>query len=367
MRLLFIQKSASSGGGSKVSLVETLRAGLEGSAFLANVLAGEEGPFLERYRQLGLSPYLAPIPEWRKLFHRIRFPGAIRSLSSIVSGFAPEVVVSNEMWWGPHALYLSRRLGCRSACIIRDGIATLSTARKYRLQELDRVLCVSNSLANQLLPDPVLATKVRTFYNCVRLPDHDPAVEHDVARAMERYPKGKRWMLVIGKVGFRKNQSEAVHCLERLVRNGWTEWGLLLAGTVEEEYRPVIERVIRESGLVDRVCLFGEIPNIASALRRTHLVILTSTREGMPRSLIEGILGGKLCFTSNVEGSEEIFGEHKSLFVSDPPDGGALADRILSTLRNPEGAEQARASLQERAERLFSPQSHVHALLRALE
>ncbi|MDH3236915.1 MAG: glycosyltransferase [Deltaproteobacteria bacterium] len=350
-----------------MSLVETLRAGLENSAFYANVLAGESGPMIERYRELGLRVYIAPIPEWRKLFHRPRFPIAIPRLSTIVSDFAPEVIVSNEIWWSPHALLMSKRLGCRSACIIRDGIATISKARKYRLQELDRIVCVSNSLASQLLPDDVMAPRVRTVYNCVRLPDPDPSVERNVASALERHPKTRKWMLVIGKVGFRKNQAAAVHCLDELGKHGWTEWGLMLAGAVEEDYRPKISRAIQETGLADRVCLLGEIPNIASVLRRADMVILTSTREGMPRSLIEGILGGKLCFTSPVEGSEEIFGEHRSLFVSDTVDGRAIARKILATLKAPDVAEQARAALQERSERLFSPKAHVRALLQALQ
>lgn len=367
MRLLFVQKSASSGGGSKVSLVETLRAGIERGAFEANVLMGEDGPMVDQYRQLGMEPILAFLPEWRKLFHRLRFPRAIRTASSTVAGFSPHHIVSNEMWWGPHALFLSRELGCRSACIIRDGIATLPTARKYRLQELDRVICVSRSLANQLLPDPVLAARVRTVYNSVRLPDPDPAVDRDLSRAMAQYPQVSRWMLVIGKVGVRKQQAEAVRCLGRLVQRGWKEWGLLLAGKVEEPYRPVIERTIRESGLADRVCLYGEVSNVTSALRATHLVVLTSRREGMPRSLIEGLLGGKFCFTSRVEGAEEIFGEHGPLFVNESTDGAALAERILSTFADRERAEQARISLRKRAERLFSPESHIEALLRALQ
>jgi glycosyltransferase involved in cell wall biosynthesis len=364
MNLLFIQKSTGRGG-AKNSLTESLRAITAQPDLHPHVIVGEPGPFLDRCAHLHLPTTLAPLPEWRKLLDRLRFPSAIKSLATTLSNTRPDWIISNEMWWGPHAAHLARHLHCRSAVILRDGIATIKKSHQYRLYQNDLILPVSSTIADALTADPTLAPRVHVLFNSVSLPPANPADAATLHNLLEPFPLVQRWLLIVGKLSSRKNQADAVRTLRALIDDGHTDLGLLLAGDIDPDYRPEMDATIAQTRLADRVAMIGNFDGLTSLLEKAHTVLLPSFREGLPRSLVESITAAKPAFSYPCEGVDDIYGTHRTTFVSHESTSPSLTETIRRAWSDPAATQAAFQNVRTQVLARFSPEAHL-ARLRSL-
>jgi glycosyltransferase involved in cell wall biosynthesis len=302
------------------------------------------------------------LPEWRKLFERLRFFSAIKKAAALASEHRPDWIISNEMWWAPHAARIAKHLGCRSAVILRDGIATIPKARQYRLFGNELILPVSSTIGNALLPDPAFRDRVNVLFNSVSVPAGNASQASELDEKLRAFPAVGRWLLVVGKVGARKNQTDAVKILRLLIDDGHTDLGLLLAGDIDPAYAPDMEAAISADRLGDRVAMIGNFDGLAALLERAHTVLLPSFREGLPRSLVESIIAGKPAFSFPCEGVEDIFGDHLTTFVSQESTAPSLYQVIRHAWQNPSLSastfDMVRAQVADR----FSPAAHLQHL-----
>lgn len=358
MNVVFIQKSTGRGG-AKNSLLETLQAISSDGKIHAEVIVGERGPFVDHCAALGIPTTLVQIPEWRKFFDRLSFSGAMKRIATPFAGRKIDWVISNEMWWGPHAARIAKHLGCRSAAILRDGIATIPKALQYRLFENDLILPVSSTIAGALTSHPKLAARVHVLFDPVSLPPENAAHNLSLDQLLEPFTEVRRWLLVVGKLSFRKNQADAVRITRSLIDNGDPDLGLLLAGDIDPAYRPEMDRVIHETGLARRVAMIGNFDGITSLLQRAHILLLPSFREGLPRSLVEAITADKPAFSYPCEGVEDIYVDFRGTFVSTESTADSLYESIRRAWNSPEITGDAHAAVRQRALSLFSPQAHI--------
>jgi glycosyltransferase involved in cell wall biosynthesis len=361
MNLLFIQKSTGRGG-AKNSLAESLHAISRDGEIHAEVIVGERGPFVDRCTALGIPTTISLLPEWRKLFNRLRFSGAMKRHAALLAGRKIDWVISNEMWWGPHAARLARDLGCRSAVILRDGIADIPKALRYRLNDNDLILPVSSTIGDALAPHPALGPRIHILFNSVSLPPANPQDASALASLLQPFPAVRRWLLVVGKVCARKNQADAVRLTRMLLADGHQDLGLLLAGDIDPEYTVEMNAVITETQLTDRVAMIGNFDGLTTLIYKAHTVLLPSFREGLPRSLVEAITAGKPAFSYPCEGVDDIFGNHRSTFVSEKSDAPSFHQTIRSAWSAPDATAEAFTTVRNNVLARFSPESHLTRL-----
>ncbi|SDB54336.1 Glycosyltransferase involved in cell wall bisynthesis [Desulfonatronum thiosulfatophilum] len=88
----------------------------------------------------------------------------------------------------------------------------------------------------------------------------------------------------------------------------------------------------RSEGLVELLGFREDIPSLFSS---SHVVVLPSYREGLPKSLVEAAAAGRAVVTTDVPGCRDAIEPDKSgllVPVKDPP---ALADAIQRLIENP--------------------------------
>lgn len=360
MRVVFIQKSTGRGG-AKNSLAESLTAIRRDSSIDVRVLAGAPGLFVDRCQALGVRCDIVRLPEWRKFFDRLGFSGAMKSAAGLLRDAAPDWVISNEMWWAPHAARIARHLGCRSAVILRDGIATVPKARQYRLFDNDLIFPVSSTIADGLSSDPSLSSRTHVLFNSVSLPEKGDR-QQELDSRLAAFPSVKRWLLVVGRVCSRKKQADAVRILRRLTDDGHCDLGLILAGDIDADYEGELRATIGTEGLADRVVLLGNFDDIRSLFSRAHTVLLTSTREGLPRSLVESLLVPVPAFSYPCEGVGDIYGPDQPTFVSAASTPETLHQVIRKAWENPAATATAVESLHRRTIERFAPEAHLRRL-----
>ena len=364
MRIVFIQRSVGEGG-SKMSLLESLRAGRTQPDIHCLIVTWGHGRFVDECSQLGLQLITAAMPDWRKLLQRFSFRRRVDVVAEKIRPFAPDYIVSNEMWWAPHALRLASRLKCRSACILRDTLAAGPKARQYRLHALDRVLCISAAMQDELKRKTDLSENLRLVYN----PVFAPAVEvpeTDLHPQLKKFPHVQNWLLTIGRVGERKNQLECVRVLGRLHEAGLKNYGMILAGSIDDDYLPKLRETISQLKLESFVCIAGQITQIGNLIQQCEITLLTSEREGLPRSVIESFLLGKACFSTPLPGLDEIYGAQLFRFVSAEPKASALAAIVINALANPSEMRGHVATVQQTVREKFAPENYWPKMRRAL-
>ena len=365
MNILFIQKTTGRGG-AKNSLLESLSVLRAENHIFPQVIIGEQGPLSERCMELGVPVSMERLPEWRKFFDRLFFSKQIRAISRKHLTSQIDWVISNEMWWGPHAARLAKELGCRSAVILRDGIATVKKARQYGLEQNDLLLPVSSTLADTLCMDSTLKNRVHVLFNAVTVPPAHPGDDNALERLLKPYPHVGRWLLIVGKLSHRKNQADAVRVLHALREAGHTDLGLLLAGDIDPSYREVMTKAMHALDQVPQVALIGNFNGVAALMKRAHTVLLPSLREGLPRSLVEGITEGKVAFSYPCEGVEDIFLSHRPRFSSKAPDADSLTHTILEAWAAPAETRCAFDAVQRSVLERFSPDAHRKRFLTLL-
>jgi glycosyltransferase involved in cell wall biosynthesis len=246
--------------------------------------------------------------------------------------------------------------------IVRDGIATAQKAKQYELHNNHLILAVSSNIAVALKANPTFADRTHILFNSVSIPPAGPDDVYMLDRLLESHSSVRRWLLIVGKLSSRKNQADGVRVVRRLVDAGHRDVGLILAGDIDPDYQQEIKAVIDESKLNERVAMIGNFNGLQTLIDRAHMVLLTSFREGLPRSLVEAISAGKPAFTYPCEGVADIYGEQFARFVSPEFTPNSLHHKLQEALENPAEINLALCEIRERVKAQFSPAAHLARL-----
>ena len=103
-------------------------------------------------------------------------------------------------------------------------------------------------------------------------------------------------------------------------------WSLLLIG--DGPNRKLIEYMINQNGLQNKIKLLGAINNVEEYLNKCDVFILCSLWEGFPRSILEAMRSSMPIISTNVGGcSESVIDSHNG-FLFNPRDVSALRKYI---------------------------------------
>lgn len=143
--------------------------------------------------------------------------------------------------------------------------------------------------------------------------------------------------------GFRyeKDQPTLIKALRYLP----TDYHVLLVGDGVERLN--LERLISEEGLTDRVHLLGIRGDIPQVLKSSDVIVMSSHREGLSLSNVEGMCSGHPFVASDVEGLREVTNGYGLLFPHG--DSKALAEIILKLCADKKYANEVSAKCRERA------------------
>jgi glycosyltransferase involved in cell wall biosynthesis len=247
---------------------------------------------------------------------------------------------------------------------VRD-FAAVTRGRKYQLHRMDRLLCVCETMRQDLIGAGYDPQKVRTVYNPVLQPG-SAEPEADALARISGTPSVDRWLLYLGRISPRKNQIAAVETLKLLRERSGQRWGLILAGDADEDYAAAVDQAAAAAGLAQEVLRIGLIPKPGWLFNLVDASILTSKSEGLARVLIESFLCGTPAFSYPLDGLVDVYGNESPSFVADHREPADLADKILAALANDGETRGRTAGLKHMLETRHSVRSHVAALRQAV-
>lgn len=239
-----------------------------------------------------------------------------------------------------------------------DG-SGLSRSRRDVLEHLsdfDSVIVLTESQREDLLSDLGPQQNVTVIPNGFDAPR--PAPEQGAPVRV----RGSGLMLA--SLIARKRVSHAIKAVARAGASAQVTLDLYGEG----ERRPLLEKTIRSLEVGERVRLRGHDPGARSAFATADFMLLTSSAEGLPLALVEGMAAGCIPIAYDIPyGPSDVIADGRNGFLVAAGDIDALAARIIELQRmSPRDVEAMRTRAQTTAER-FQDRAVTRSWAREME
>jgi glycosyltransferase involved in cell wall biosynthesis len=324
-------------GGAESSLLALVQAITVPTAVAALLQGGSSDSFVERARRPGVR-----VVEIR--CGRRRYLAEARQLAVEVERLGARLIHTHVYHADFVGYRAARRLGIPVVATVHGFTGGDWKNRLYEwldrrlLARFDAVICVSQTVQQQVLAAGVAAHKVHLIPNGVQ-PPADPVGRRE-ARALLKLPDSQTVVAWIGRLTREKGPDLLLDAVERL-----PEPRPVVAVVGEGPERRRMEARALALGMSDGVRFLGWLEQAARWLRAFDALVLTSRTEGTPMVLLEAMACGVPVVSFTVGGIPDILDATSGWPVT-PGDIGGLAAALSDALRRPEEARR-------RAERAY--------------
>jgi len=234
---------------------------------------------------------------------------------------------------------------------------------RVALRLADTVITDSQIRANQmraLLQKQ--AVKVAVIPNGIPQPRSHRSAEE--MRRMFGLPDSRR-VRVIGQVGRLieyKGHEVLLHTARKVIQQEPDTAFLVVGYTRNPAYKDYLRRLSANLGIADRVVITEYQADIADVWNAIDVHAHASLFDSLPISIAEGMSLAKPAAVTAVGGIPEIVLHGRTGLIVSPGDPDALADALLSLVRQPDLASRLGRCARERYEELYCPEIMAKAL-----
>ncbi len=239
----------------------------------------------------------------------------------------------------------------------RRDLGEIYAPRKLRLMEwADRqaVAVVVNARAiGEVVEKKIPKQRIVLLPNILDVEELDRLAERPFPRA-DRLGPG-RWIVQVARLDPEKDVGTLLRAAALVVEQV-PEVRVALAGDGVE--RPKLKALASELGLGDRVVFLGEVNEVPALLRHMEIAVLCpKANEGLSNSILEYQAAALPVVATDCGGNRELVQEGVTGHVVDPGDHAALADRLISLLRDPERARSWGRAARRQVEQVHRPET----------
>lgn len=200
----------------------------------------------------------------------------------------------------------------------------------------DAVICVSEAVRRYRISEAGFnPRKLHLIENGIDLDRFRKTASKEEMEARLGLPPGRRWAVIVGRLVPLKGHRFLIGALSLLAKDrpGLADVGLLIVGDGEEEED--LRRQVCDLGLSDRVVFLGLRRDIPDILGMSEVLVLPSSREGLPIVLLEAMAASLPVVVTPVGGIPEVVVEGKTgFFVTQEP--ASIASALRRIFENPE-------------------------------
>ncbi len=257
----------------------------------------------------------------------------VSGIREIYDEFAPDIVdcQSHLFFTTVESMREARKRGIPSVITVRGVMAKrdflvnsaqrvyLHTIASRAFKEATLVRCLTESDAREVERYGCPRERVRVVPNFVNTEEFAPDAD------------GGESMLWYGRFVEEKGLRCLVAAARELLKSDRSA-RFVLAGHGPQ--REAISRMAEDLGIAESFSMPGKMDRkgITSLLKGSSIVVVPSTKEGMPFSLLEAMSSGKAVLASDIPGINDIIKDGENGLLVPPSDPKALA-KGLSTLR----------------------------------
>jgi glycosyltransferase involved in cell wall biosynthesis len=303
--------------------------------------------------RLGTSEEIKQLNQEKIRFHPISFHRSsvglwqeaktIRELSQLYRDIQPDIVHHVTIKPVIYGTLVARWTGSIKVLNAISGLGYLfiaqgwkSSIRKKLLLWGYRVLLNSKKvwILFQNPDDQNLFFKHKIIY-----PQHDFIIKGsgvDLQQfAYSSIPKGRIKIILVARMLWDKGVGEFVESATTLKQQGLDAEFLLVGSVDPGNPESISEEQLEEWNKSGNVKWLGERADIAQLLAESHIAVLPSYREGLPKSLIEAAAVGRPIVTTDVPGCREVVKDGENGFLVPAKDAKELSIAIQKLINNP--------------------------------
>lgn len=240
--------------------------------------------------------------------------------------------------------------------------------QKHRLGRARNLVAPSAdslALARSALGGFAPGTRAHVVYNGMDPAPLAAAAEADVPAGL--LADGLPRLGMVGNLDSRKNPACLVEAIG-LVRRSFGPLRVLLVGAFRDPaYEAEVRGRVQALGLGDEVVVTGFLTNPFPVVRALDILVHPARRDPFPLALLEGMALGRPIVASAVGGIPEMLTDGETGLLVPPDDPVALADALLTLLRDPARRTRLGAAARATLERRFSPEAFAAGMFAAFD
>jgi len=367
--ILFLEQFSKISGGQKVLL--NILAGLDRDKYLPYVGIPEKGELSDELEKLGVNYFILPLGSYspgrknildiisylfRSLFLIPRLVRIIRSYKiNLIYANAPRTYL-----WATLAAKLTRIPIIWHLHSILSGWE-LKLCRVLLETSVTKMIAVSKSVVEPFLRENLsLANKVEVIYNGVNIDQFIVIRNGKKIRREFSIESGCHIIGFIGQIAKWKGIEDFIRAaalvLEKESNVVFLVFGDILFGREKEKkYQDYLNKLVDSLGVGEHVIFAGRRKDVPEILDAINVLVIPSIEpDPCPLILLEGMAAGKAVVASAHGGPAEIIEDGVDGKLFPPGDFSALAEIILSLLKDPEQARKLGETAQQKATENFS-------------
>lgn len=235
----------------------------------------------------------------------------------------------------------------------KRGNVFLKAVDYWMYKKYDRIVCISDKAADNLINYIETDDRIQTIYNGVDVGQYNEALPIDGMHG------DKFVILMVAAFRPQKDQDTLIRAIRRLPKEEYEVW---LAG--EGSRMTEVQNLVKELEVEDQVRFLGNRADVPQLLKTADVVVMSTHYEGLSLSNIEGMSAGKPFVASDVDGVHEITIGYGILFPHE--DDKALARIILRLSQDKHYYQEIASRCYERAKE-YDIQKTVERYLRVYE
>lgn len=224
------------------------------------------------------------------------------------------------------------------------------------------VICVSHGVADSLCRQGITTAKLVVVHNAI-----DGAQALPEAEPLTGVPPGAVVVGTVGQLVKRKSVDDLLRAVQKVDAGGTAESRtaanmdtsihVLIVGTGPEAQ--ALRGLAASLGIADRVHFAGFRPQPLPWLAAMDIFVLASSKEGLPRVILEAMLLGKPVVAARAIGSTELVNDGATGLLYDHGDVAALAARLEELATDPALRQRLGAGGRRRVLAEFSIEGYV--------
>ena len=193
---------------------------------------------------------------------------------------------------------------------------------------IDRIICVCEAIRQYLLELGVPGLRIRRDVPVTIHKGHNPDWYRPPFEDLEQFgiPDGAFVVACTARGVPRKGVPVLLEAIDNLPPG--LDIHFLLSG--RKMNNPIHQELVAKNSYRDNIHLFGFLERMPCILPNCDVAVLPSLRrEGLPRGIIEAMIGGTVPIVTSSGGSPELVEDGRSGFVVEPGEWEPIRDRIL--------------------------------------
>jgi glycosyltransferase involved in cell wall biosynthesis len=349
--LLFIDSFLQ--GGTERQVVQLARLLSESGRYQIHIAClNSEGVLRAEVERLGLTDIPAfPLTS----FYDRNMVVQLRRCAAFLRERSIDIVETHDFYtniFGMFAAALARSPRARIASR-RETDGTKTRKQKWLQQRAfalaDSIIANAEAVRQELIKDGVAPAKIQTIYNgmdTARVAPR-PDLGRDEALALVGLPREegggggrpRRFVSIVANMRHAQKDQATFLRAARRVREAVPEAAFVLAG--EGELQERLRAQASELGLGSHAFFTGRCAHVPELLAVSEVCVLSSSgTEGFSNSIIEYMAAARPVVATDIGGAREAIVEGETGYIIVPGDDEALASRIISLLRDAEGARR---------------------------